>query len=198
MRAAYYHYMIAQPSNPLLPSASSAEAAEIARDERYLEAAALYGAALERMARAYEADPSRRQDLLQDVHVAIWRSLLTFDGRCSLLTWVYRVAHYTATKHMLANRRVRLHEMHTLDEIPDIEDYQGASSNAVETDSLQRLLTLIERLKPLDRQVILMYLEDFSAEAIGEVVGLSPSYIATKIHRVKKLLATMFHEGNGQ
>jgi RNA polymerase sigma-70 factor (ECF subfamily) len=190
--------MIALASNKTLASPSATEAAETARDERYLEAASLYGAPLERMARAYEADPSRRQDLLQDVHVAIWRSLLTFDGRCSLRTWVYRVAHYTATKHMLANRRVRLHEMHTLDDIPDIEDDRIASSSAAEADSLQRLLTLIERLKPLDRQVILMYLEDFSAEAIGEVVGLSPTNIATKIHRVKKLLATMFHERNKQ
>jgi RNA polymerase sigma-70 factor (ECF subfamily) len=190
--------MIVLPSNPDLAAASADEAVETARDERYLEAAALYGAQLERMARAYEADPSRRQDLLQDVHVAIWRSLLTFDGRCSLRTWVFRVAHYTTTKHMLANRRVRLHEMHTLDDFPDIEDERSASGSAVEADSLQRLLTLIERLKPLDRQVILMYLEDFSAEAIGEVVGLSPSNIATKIHRVKKLLATRFHERNGQ
>jgi RNA polymerase sigma-70 factor, ECF subfamily len=183
--------MIALPSNADLATAA-AEAAETARDERYLEAAGLYGAALERLARAYEADPSRRQDLLQEVHVAIWRSLLTFDGRCSLRTWVYRVAHYTA------NRRVLLHEMHTLDDLPDIEDDRGASGSAVEVDSLRRLLALIERLKPLDRQVILMYLEDFSAEAIGEVVGLSPRNIATKIHRVKKLLATMFHERNGQ
>ena len=90
-------------------TARSSEAAETARDERYLEAVVLYGAPLERMARASEADPSRRQDLLQDVHVAIWRSLLTFDGRCSLRTWVYRVAHYTATKHMMAKRRLRLH-----------------------------------------------------------------------------------------
>jgi RNA polymerase sigma-70 factor (ECF subfamily) len=189
--------MIALPSNPGLASGSAADAAEIARDECYLEAAALYSAPLERMARAYEADPSRRQDLLQDVHVAIWRSLLTFDGRCSLRTWVYRVAHYTATKHMLANRRIRLHEMHTLDDIPDAQDAAGAAGSA-EADSLQQLLALIERLKPLDRQVILMYLEDFSAEAIGEVVGLSPRNIATKIHRVKKLLATMFHDRNGQ
>jgi RNA polymerase sigma-70 factor (ECF subfamily) len=187
--------MIALPSNGDLTGTAAAEAAETARDERYLEAAALYGAPLERMARAYEADPSRRQDLLQDVHVAIWRSLLTFDGRCSLRTWVYRVAHYTATKHMLANRRVRLHEMHTLDDIADIAD--DRSGTAVEADSLRRLLTLIQRLKPLDRQIILMYLEDFSAEAIGEVVGLSPGNIAIKVHRVKKLLATMFHERNG-
>jgi RNA polymerase sigma-70 factor (ECF subfamily) len=189
--------MIALSSNPGLSAETSSEALETARDERYLEAAALYGASLERMARGYEADPSRRQDLLQDVHVAIWRSLLTFDGRCSLRTWVYRVAHFTATKHMLANRRVRLHEMHTLDETPDIEDDRGANPSAAEVDSLEQLLALIESLKPLDRQVILMYLEDFSAEAIGDVVGLSARNIATKIHRIKKLLASMFHDRSG-
>lgn len=58
---------MALPSNPDLLTASASEAAETARDERYLEAAALYGAPLERMARAYEADPSRRQDLLQEM-----------------------------------------------------------------------------------------------------------------------------------
>ncbi|HEX3950397.1 MAG TPA: sigma-70 family RNA polymerase sigma factor [Steroidobacteraceae bacterium] len=189
--------MIAFSSSTDLPAGTAPEALETARDERYLEAAALYGASLERMARGYEADPSRRQDLLQEVHVAIWRSLLTFDGRCSLRTWVYRVAHFTATKHMMANRRVRLHEMHTLDEMPDIEDDRNAQPAAAQADSLQQLLALIEGLKPLDRQVILMYLEDFSAEAIGDVVGLSPGNIATKIHRIKKLLASMFQDRSG-
>jgi RNA polymerase sigma-70 factor, ECF subfamily len=63
--------------------------------ERYEEASAAYGAALERLARAYEADPDRRRDLLQEIHIALWRSLEGFDGRCSLRTWVYRVAHNT-------------------------------------------------------------------------------------------------------
>jgi RNA polymerase sigma-70 factor (ECF subfamily) len=165
-----------------------------AQDERYLEAIALYGPALERVARAYESDLSRRQDLLQDIHVALWRSLAIFDGRCSLRTWVYRVGHHTATKHIVADRRVRLHEMHTLDDVPDMEDDRRGSAAADQADSLRHLLKLIEQLKPLDRQVILMYLEDFSADAIGEVVGLSPANIATKVHRIKKLLGSMFHE----
>lgn len=157
----------------------------------------MYGPALERQARGYESDPSRRQDLVQEVHIAIWRSLLTFDGRCSLRTWVYRVAHYTATKHMLSNRRVRLHEMQTLDDIPEIEDDRSTGAGDNDVDALHRLLTLIERLKPLDRQVILMYLEDFTAEAIGDVVGISPGNVATKIHRIKKLLASMFEDRSG-
>jgi RNA polymerase sigma-70 factor (ECF subfamily) len=83
--------------------------------------------------------------------------------------------------------------MYTLDDAPEPEDHRDAMGSVDRSSSLQRLLNLIERLKPLDRQVILLYLEDFSAEAIGEVVGLSPENIATKVHRIKRLLASMFH-----
>src|SRR5688572_14639753 len=163
-----------------------------AQDERYAEAVGLYGPALVRLTRGYEANPDRRQDLLQDVHIALWRSFASFDDRCSLKTWVYRVAHITATKHIVAERSTRLHELNTLDDAPEPEDHRDTLGSVDRGSSLQRLLNLIERLKPLDRQVILLYLEDFSAEAIGEVVGLSPENIATKVHRIKRLLASMF------
>jgi RNA polymerase sigma-70 factor (ECF subfamily) len=164
------------------------------QEQRYRESIELYGQALVRLARGYEIDPERRKDLLQEVHVALWRSFAIFDGRCSLRTWVYRIAHGTATKHMIANRRLRLHEMYTLDEIADPQDHRDALHSLDCDTSIQRLLNLIERLKPIDRQVILLYLEDFGADAIGEVVGLSAENIATKIHRIKRLLAVMFHE----
>src|SRR5688572_12864925 len=65
------------------------------QEQQYADAAAAFGPALERLARAYKRDPDN--DLLREIHVALWRSLARFDGRCSLLTWVYRVAHNTAT-----------------------------------------------------------------------------------------------------
>jgi DNA-directed RNA polymerase specialized sigma24 family protein len=58
-----------------------------ARDAFYEQAASEFGSALQRLARAYEANAHRRQDLLQDIHIALWRSCATFDGRCSLRTW---------------------------------------------------------------------------------------------------------------
>jgi len=61
--------------------------------------------------------------------------------------------------------------------------------------ALDRLTQLIQRLKPLDRQVILAYLEGMDAAAIGEVTGLSASNAATKVHRIRNLLAQQFHEG---
>jgi RNA polymerase sigma-70 factor (ECF subfamily) len=53
-------------------------------DELYEQASAMCGAALRRLAKGYEADPERRRDLLQEIHVELWRSLRLFDGRCSL------------------------------------------------------------------------------------------------------------------
>ncbi len=62
-------------------------------------------------------------------------------------------------------------------------------------DALEKLLKLIQRLKPLDRQVILSYLEDMDAASIAEINGISPGNVATKIHRIKNVLARRFHEG---
>src|ERR1700728_995638 len=50
------------------------------QDSQFEEAIALHGAALERLARAYEADPETRRDLLQEIHIALWKSLDRFDN----------------------------------------------------------------------------------------------------------------------
>src|SRR5687768_11603390 len=92
-------------------------AGEPTQDERYAAAARAFGPALERLARAYEADADQRRDLLQDIHVALWRSLAGFDGRCSERTWVYRVAHNVATTHVLTSRRRRPERLTTLDDL---------------------------------------------------------------------------------
>lgn len=69
--------------------------------ELYQQVVRTYGAAVERLARAYEADPDLRRDLLQEIHVALWRSFRGFDGRYSLRTWIYRVSHNAGASHVL-------------------------------------------------------------------------------------------------
>ena len=56
---------------------------------------------------------------------------------------------------------------------------------------------MIQQLKPVDRQVILAYLEGMDAAAIGEITGISPGNVATKIHRIKNILARRFQQGEG-
>jgi RNA polymerase sigma-70 factor (ECF subfamily) len=166
------------------------------QDERYREAADEFGAALARLARAYEADPEKRRDLIQEIHFQLWRSFERYDGRCSPRTWVYRVAHHVAASHVVRERRVfaRLVSLEDLEKLPDKE---RASSAAEQRVHLERLSALIRQLKPLDRQVIVSYLEDMDAASIAEITGLSPANVAMRIHRIKNILARRFHQGGG-
>lgn len=163
------------------------------QDAHYAEIAAQWGAALQRIARTYEADPERRRDLLQDMHVTLWKSLRAFDGRCSIRTWVYRVASNVAATHVNRERRNRM-ELVTLDAIENVPAGNDASARIETDDALTRLYSLIHRLKAPDRQVMTLYLEGLSAEEIAEVTALSPGAIATRISRLKALLARLFHE----
>src|SRR4051812_29897454 len=161
--------------------------------ERYEEASATYGAALERLARAYEPDPDRRGDLVQEIHIALWRSLAGFDGRCSLRTWVYRVAHNTATSQVI-RRRANTPTLVSLEELASMPTDDLVEIEADQQRAMERILALVQALAPLDRQVILLYLEGIDAAAIGDVTGLSAGNVATKIHRIKKILGHRFHQ----
>jgi len=59
--------------------------------------------------------------------------------------------------------------------------------------ALDRLHTLIRKLKPLDCQVMLLYLEQLDAASIAEITGLSAANVATKVRRIKQLLIQRFH-----
>lgn len=164
-----------------------------AQDVRYGEAVAAFGPALQRLARATEAEPERRRDLLQDMHVALWRSFATYDGRCSMRTWTYRVAHNVAATHVDKERRVVRGAL-SLDDIEHLPDAGGAE--AVETNSaIERLNALIRQLQPQDRQIITLYLEGFDATEIGEVTGLSAGTVATRVSRAKAQLNRLFQGG---
>jgi len=79
-----------------------------------------------------------------------------------------------------------------LEKLPETAQDELAADQRM---NLERLSGLIQQLKPLDRQVIISYLEDMDAASIGEITGLSPANVAMRVHRIKNLLARRFHEG---
>lgn len=171
---------------------------QTAQDERYARAAADFGAALERLTRAYEADADHRRDLLQDIHLAIWRSFARFDGRCSERTWVYRVAHNVAISHGQKRRRSRPERLLTLDELAARGDPNQPDPEAQTADrqALARLTALIRALVPPDRQIVMLYLEGLEAKSIAEICGLSPGAVSTKLHRLKAVLAQRVNQAD--
>jgi RNA polymerase sigma-70 factor, ECF subfamily len=159
----------------------------------YAEASSLHGPAIHRLARGYESDPDKQRDLLQEIHIELWKSFGLFDSRCSMRTWVYRVAHNVGASHVVRSRRLSSR----------LTDLEGLEAEMIGIDEAQvdrelvaaRMFDLIHRLRPLDRQIIMLYLEGETAGPIAEVTGLSAANVGTKIHRIKKALKQKYMEG---
>jgi len=89
-------------------------------------------------------------------------------------------------------RKQALVGLEELENLPDLEEGEDAAGRRY---SLNRLLGLVQQLEPLDRQVMLAYLEGMDAASTAEITGLSARNVATKIHRIKGVLARRFQEG---
>lgn len=167
------------------------------QDRLFHEAITCHRSELARFMCGYERDPGRRQELQQELLLAIWRSLAGYRADCSLRTWVYRVAHHVGARHVA--RSVRRADRHHV----ELEAVEPAAMAHFENDrvdrelDLERVMGLVHRLRPIDREVMLLYLEDLGAAAIGEVTGLSARNVATKIHRIKTLLASRLRHQEG-
>jgi RNA polymerase sigma-70 factor (ECF subfamily) len=182
------------PKTDATPCATGS-ATDVDDDQMFQRVLAEFGPALARFSLGYERDPEANRDLVQEIHVAVWRSLALFDSRCSLRTWVYRVAHNTAVRHVMRAKRRAFASLKSLEEIGEPEDPSDLEDQVYRVNALERLSRLISKLKPLDRQVILLYIEDVSAEAIAEITGLSPGSVGVRIHRIKQLLRKIFDRG---
>jgi len=165
------------------------------RDRLYAEAAGTLGPALARLARAVERDAERARDLEQDIHLALWRSLEGFAGECALSTWTYRVAHNVAASHKLNGARAARPPV-GIEEVADLPAADNPEHAAGEAHALARLHSLIARLAPDDRSVILLYLEGVDARQIGEITGHTANHIGVKVHRIKALLTRYFTPGD--
>ena len=177
-----------------MPRLETISAGDASLNSLYDQVAEAYGSSLDRLARAYELDPEARRDLLQDIHLQLWRSFAYFDMRCSLRTWVYRIAHNVATGHVIRQRRIR-DRLVSIEEIEAMAGSDQSEAAASQTEALEHLSMLIQSLKPLDRQIIVSYLEGMDASSVSEITGLSPANVSMRIHRIKNILRRWFDEG---
>ncbi len=156
----------------------------------YRYAGQQFAPAIARLARAMERDPDRARDLEQDIHCELFRSFARFDGACSLKTWVYRVSHNVAAEHrMRAARKPRPIPLEDIEALPEPTDTEAA---AAENHAVASARLLIRQLPTLDAQVMLLWLEGETGKDIAEITGLAAPAVATRIHRLKALIASAF------
>lgn len=157
------------------------------------EIIAQHGDALARLCGGYERGAAQREELLQEIFLALWRSLATYRGDASLRTWMYRVAHNVATTHIhRAKRRPKTSGDAPSGDRPALAATDTPDTIVEQTQQLKRLHQAIHALRPLDRQLILLTLEELPQADIAAITGLSASNVSTRVGRIKaKLTAAM-------
>jgi RNA polymerase sigma-70 factor (ECF subfamily) len=147
-----------------------------------------HGDALARVAWGYVDNAPDREDLMQEILMALWRALPRFRGESSLRTFVLRVAHNRAIT--FATRRRRFEDLS--DERPDPAPL--AEERLIEEQQRERLFGAIRRLPEAQRQAVMLHLEGLSQREIAELQETSENNVAVRLARARKALRTLLVE----
>ena len=140
-------------------------------------------AILFKVARAYGATHSDREDLFQEIALQVWHSVDAFRGDAAVTTWIYRVALNTA---IAWKRKGRKHDHGR----QDLEAAVGLLIDApVRDPRLEWIYQRIAELDPIDRSLVLLMLDGFSYREMSQILGLGESHVGVKINRIKASLA---------
>lgn len=160
-------------------------------ERRFTALLATHGGALRRLAAGYTRDAGGRDDLFQEMAVAIWRALPSFRGECMERTFVFRIAHNRGISHMARRPPIAA----DLDEEASILDTRPNPETALTTGQQhQRLLAAVQRLPLAYRQVIVLALEGSSYTEIADVVGISETNVGARLTRARQMLRTLLQE----
>jgi RNA polymerase sigma factor (sigma-70 family) len=143
-----------------------------------------FGASVGRLASSYESRAHAREDLLQDIRLAIWTALPRFREDASLRTFVFRIAHNRALTHVWQRKKAGQPE--ESEEV--VDERENPEASAIQTANRLRLVEAIRGLPIPFRQVLTLALEDLTHAEIAAVLGISENNVAVRMNRARNLL----------
>ena len=138
-----------------------------------------------RVAGTYEADPGRREDLLQEISLAIWQASPRYESRSSFKTFALRIAHNRGLSH-----GARASRSPKMVDLSDQHPQRGPDpEKATEKTLLQEsLLTAVRQLPLAQRQIVALSLDGLSYQEISEVLDISLSNVGARLNRARARL----------
>jgi len=162
-----------------------------AQDADFKRLMAEHGAMLVRFAASFERNRHAREDLVQDIMLAVWQALPAFRGEASIKTYVVGVAHRRCASHVM--RAVAQPQHEELDD--EWEDQQpGPEALAGLSQQQQRLLGALRQLPVGQRQLVLLALEGMCYEEIAQLLGISVNNVGVRLNRAKAALKERLEE----
>ena len=133
----------------------------------------------------FSKDADEVNDLFQEVLINLWKGVTSFQGRSDLSTWIWRVSLNTCIS---CERKKKLDTVPLSMEINLFEDQDEDSQQ------IQLLHKRIHQLKPFDRAIVLLWLENLSYEEIGAIVGITAKNVGVRLYRIKEELKKMSNQ----
>ena len=147
-----------------------------------------HGPLISRIAMSYEADPTLREDLTQQIFLAVWQALPSYRADASLRTFIARIAQNRAISYVA--KQVR---QPPIAEVPErLEaDEPNPEESAIDASDRRALLEATRRLPLPQREVIILVLEGFSYAEIADMLSIAPNALALRLTRAKASLRKM-------
>ena len=118
------------------------------------------------------------EDVVQEVFVAAYQNLSTFDGR-HLSAWLYKITYHKSIT------KLRKRKVLPFGELP-VNTVVTPQSTALSDETMQAL----GRLKPQERALLYgRIIEGYSYEELAEQMSTSPATLRKRYERAKKKLA---------
>ena len=153
-------------------------------EEQFQKLLAANGPALLRLAASYTRNQGDRDDLFQEISLAIWRALPRFRGDSSERTFIFRIAHNRGMSHIAKQKYYA-----SADEPDEIVDPKPDPETSLKSEQrYERLLQAIRSLPLQYRTVVTLMLEGMSYAEIADVAGLSESNVGVRLNRARDML----------
>ena len=135
----------------------------------------------------FSKDQEEANDLFQEALINLWRGFDSFQGKCDVKTWIWRVSLNTCLTFERKKGR-------SIETVPLNMDINLFTDTDDDTKQIQQLYRRINQLGVVDRAIILLWLENMSYEEIGQIIGISTKNVSVKLVRIKEQLKKMSNE----
>jgi RNA polymerase sigma factor (sigma-70 family) len=145
------------------------------------------------------------QEIMQDVFIAVHKSLETFEERSKLSTWIYRITINKSLDHIKAlKRKKRFAFLSSLfsvgnHELPALSEFDHPGVMMEQKEALQHIFSLINELPPNQKTVLILgKIEHKSQQEIAEIMNLSSKAVESLTQRAKTNLEKKLNHNEGK
>jgi RNA polymerase sigma-70 factor (ECF subfamily) len=131
------------------------------------------------LCRLYATSNEEMKDFRQDVMLSLWKGFPKYREESKVSTWIYRVALNTLISIYRKKKNVVSTEPYSESSESKHGQYVGSD------DDLLVLQQAIGFLKPIDKAVVILYLEGYDNKEIAKMIAISESNVSTKLNRIK-------------